>query len=342
MPSDITSADLTIAINLLRRHSSLDVVSQYLKDKSLNYSAGSWAEMREKRLQPALDAGELQRSDIIQLVREAEEFGRQHIFLFTCSKATAYELVNEDVLAKNLKKMNVLSLLDKPRLVEISRGLELVDIRIEGSLGSRSLVIKAVDARSYRRLVDKSVSEDREVLTYELTTERGVNVISVSEAKTVEVRIQSHRNSLDYAAQVEEMFVKATGIVDRLKFTPVSLAKTRLYLIQNRSRLSKTLRFADNLLRDKEGNVMSLASGGAQQNLYEAGNSADKGVAAFLSVGRPTCDEVDCFWLTSANGTPSIDIHTYIAGANNEFTLTAQCSRTDYAHVLSQITKFGN
>lgn len=83
---DISKADLGVAFDLLRKHSTLERVSHYLRVRDLPYAAGSWPAMYETRLLPLLQAGRIDRSDIVTLVREAEEYGRQHVFLFRCSK----------------------------------------------------------------------------------------------------------------------------------------------------------------------------------------------------------------------------------------------------------------
>ncbi len=82
-----------------------------------------------------------------------------------------------------------------------------------------------------------------------------------------------------------------------------------------------------------------MATGTRQQELYPEGSASDKGMEAFLSVGVPVCDEVDCFWIKRKNSNvPSVEVHTLIQGADNEFTVTAQCDRTDYEYALAQVT----
>ena len=98
------------------------------------------------------------------------------------------------------------------------------------------------------------------------------------------------------------------------------------------------VRFADNQLRDKDGNSISVASGSKQQELYTKGSASDKAMDGFLSVGTPTWDGIDCFWLTrKGSPEPSVELHTLISGENNEYALTAQYIRKDYEYVLAQI-----
>jgi hypothetical protein len=81
-----------------------------------------------------------------------------------------------------------------------------------------------------------------------------------------------------------------------------------------------------------------MATGSRQQELYPEGSATDKSLEAFLSVGVPACDEVNCFWvLRKGSPVPSTETHTLIMGADNEFTLTGKCDRADYEYVLSNI-----
>lgn len=98
------------------------------------------------------------------------------------------------------------------------------------------------------------------------------------------------------------------------------------------------VRFADNQLRDKDGNSISVASGSKQQELYLQGSASDKAREGFLSVGTPTCDAIDCFGLTRKGPPdPSVELHTLIEGENNEYALTAHCTQKDCEYVLAQI-----
>jgi hypothetical protein len=336
---DISKTELNTAFDLLRKKSTLQAVSTYLERRELPFSAGSWPVLYEKRLLPLLQEGRIDRSNILQMLRDAEEYGRQHVFLFSCSRNDASSLVNEGVLEKNLAKLDLSELLKKPRIVNRVAGLQLVEARIDKpKRGMRSLVVKAVDVRSFRKLIDKVVDGDRETETYEWEHDRAVNVISVREDGRTEVRIQSHKNSLNYEHQANELFAKTTGIIDRIRFTPISLAKARITLVKKRKELAYLVRFADNQLRDREGRTFSLATGSRQQELYPDGSASDKSMEAFLSVGVPICDEIDCFWIVRPNSpVPSVELHTLIQGADNELTLTAQCTPTDHEYALDQI-----
>lgn len=341
MSTRLSEDELSVAVRLLKKNSSIHAMSTFLKRRELVSSAGSWDALVDLRLKPALSRGELGRDDIVRLLRDSEEFGRQHVFLYRCPRAEAANLTNEPTIRRRLAAMGIESLLSHPRIVEAPRGLQLVDVRLEPFKNRTSLVVKAVDVRRHRELIGSQTTGTTEVLTYALREERAVNVIRVSSDGATEVRIQSHRNAVDYAVQAENFFAKCTGIVDRLQFEDFSLAKARLNMIKNRKQLSRPVRFGENMLRSKKGGAVRVSTGSWSKNMFDDDEELDGSVDTFISKGRgrTNCDTVNCTWLRlSDNSGPLSDIHTFIGGANNEFVIIPQCERLDYEYVLEKIT----
>jgi hypothetical protein len=158
MPPKVTEAELALAVRLLKKNTSLHAVSAYLKRRELTSSATSWESMRDDRLKVALDAGDLDRTDLLQLLRASEEHGRQHVFLYRCSKTEAAELTNESSLRKRLATLDLLGLLDAPRIVEMVPGLQLVEAGIEQTSTGSYFVAKLVDVRRYKTQIGKETN----------------------------------------------------------------------------------------------------------------------------------------------------------------------------------------
>lgn len=297
-----------------------------------------------EKLVSHLSDGSLNRIDLLKMLRTAEEYGSQHIFLFDCTKPTATSIVNENTLRESLQKLDLIEILDRPRIVAKPKGLELTEARIDrGTDGISKLLIKAVDIHSYRERKSKEVKGDLEIETYQWQHDRVVDMFSLSSDGLLEVKIESRKNVVDYEELCENLLAKATGIIERIKFSAKSLAKTRISLIKGREKLGNLVRFADNQLRDGEGRVITVATGFKQQELYPKGSASDKAVEGFLSVGIPLCDEVDCFWLKKPGlSVPSKELHTLIGGADHEFTITTRSDRKDYEYALAQILRFTN
>ena len=77
------AAEKELLFSLLESATSIDVVSSLLKAKGLHYS-GTWQELRDKRLTPALESGALSFEELLELLRTGEEHGRQHVFFYQC------------------------------------------------------------------------------------------------------------------------------------------------------------------------------------------------------------------------------------------------------------------
>ena len=87
---------LAIIMELLEEVTSLSVVQSFLKERECHHSAGSWTEMTEKRIVPALNKNQIILSDLKRLLASTEEYGASHCFLFTCSKGIAASLLGSE------------------------------------------------------------------------------------------------------------------------------------------------------------------------------------------------------------------------------------------------------
>jgi hypothetical protein len=336
----LSSAELDSAIRLLRKNSSLHAVSMFLKRRGFTFSAGSWEVMKDDRLKPLLDGGDIDRGDVLQLLQDAEEFGRQRVFLYETDKSEAGELTNETLLRKRLKKMNLLDTIDSPRIVEKVPGLQLVETRVEHGSSGNTFIAKLVDARKYMVQISKETKGDEQVVRSRLVEERAVNVIRVAADGTTEVRIQSYRNSLDYSHEVEKAFGKLAGVTDRLKYEELSLGKARRYLLENGNKLASTIKFGAGTVRSKKGAPVNFAAANWGDNLFGSGDDeVEAAMTAILAKAgaRARCDIVNCIWSKGDGTGLSSDIHTLIGGKSNEFWVVPQCERTDYEHVLAKI-----
>ncbi|WP_263377971.1 hypothetical protein [Granulicella paludicola] len=343
MTQKLSTAELNSAIRLLKKHSSLNAVSTFLKKRGLSYSATSWESMRDDRLKPYLDNGDLDRGDILQLLRDAEEFGRQHVFLYRTTRTEAGELTNAQSLRKRLTKMNVLDAMDTPRIVEAAPGLQLVEARIEQTPSGNTFTAKFVDVRTYMVQVSKVNEGDEQVVRSRPANDRAVNIFRVSADGNTEVRIQSFRNAMDYPAEVEKVFGKLAGIVDRLLYEDFSLNKARRYLLENGANLSSSIKFGSGTVRSKKGAPVNFATANWNENLFGSGDDeVEAAMSAILNKAgaRARCDIVNCTWLKNPGAGLASDIHTLIAGKSNEFWVVPQCEKADYEYVLGKIISY--
>lgn len=334
----INEAELTLAFSLLRRMTSIQVVSAYLKAKELTFSAGSWEALIDTRIRPALDAGKLDRSDIIALLREVEEHGKQHILLYKLPKVDAALLTNPNTLPELLKKAGRHDIFAAPKILNLPNGQILSDIRLNQTTNSYELIIKAVEGRFFKRLVSRKTEGDFETWLYENVKERAVNLIRVAADGQVEVRIQSHQRRADYATEAQKLIDQCVGLIDPLRLQSVSITSAKMLLANNpppkfKSRIS----FGNGILRNKTGSGIRVFGGQESLNLNDDEGIVE-GTAAFCKKNQAYCEEVNLYWKAKVeNNLPSVAVHTLMSGALNEFTVTSQCDRADYEYVLEQI-----
>jgi hypothetical protein len=331
----LTQAERARLFKLLEQNTSLGVVSQFLKERNLRYSANTWPEMLEKRLEPALARGELTREHMISLLRDVEEYGRQHVFLFRAPQNYATEITSRNHIQHLLRRLDREDLLLNPPILDTPNELRFTDIRVEPVERGNLLTIKAVKGRLYRRFVDEHRNGRFISRQYEEVEVRAVNVFRVHPDGFTEMRIQSHENSSDYNGDIEEFWGLLNPLITRRSFAFVSLGPAKQYLWTRRTQLRSRIRYSNSLLRNTAGTILAAATGPEQASLYD-----DQDAAASLDTflrGEAACDRSNVFWLRADNGTPSKDVHILLAGAINEFTITATSSRADYEFVLTEI-----
>ncbi len=330
-----------LVFKLLQENATLGQVIQYLKDKRLRSSAGSWDQLIRERLSPALESGDLSREDLVELVRLSEEYGTQHVFLYRTTARKAAQLVEKGRVESELHKMGFGSLVDRPRIVDQPSSLIITDVRV-----GASLVAKAVETRTYQRFVDQRVEGDFLVKRYRELKVRAVNLFRLSDDGILELRIYTHENSSDYRDDVAKMWNLFGFLVSPGHFDELSIGKAKTNLWKKRNALKFVIRYSDSTLRNALGTALSASTGSEQQSLFDdqgASNSLDE----FLK-HKAYCDTSNIWWLKGGGKQskdefdvlPSRDVHVLLKGSSNELVVTAKCSKQDYEYVLDQLRKY--
>src|SRR5438552_153875 len=114
-----TSEKARLVTELLSRATSLGVVSEFLKARGLHHSAGSWDEMRDKRIIPAIGRQKLTIDDLTKLLSEVEEFGRNHTFLYQGKQGDIKKLFDEDYISRVSRRLGHPQVLNGSALVDL-------------------------------------------------------------------------------------------------------------------------------------------------------------------------------------------------------------------------------
>src|SRR5260370_2502398 len=151
MKPDTTERDLVF--KLLQGNSTLGQVAQHLKRKGLHYSAGSWDEMFGKRVGKALEEKELTREDLVDLIRMTEEYGTQHVFLYSTSRERASARMDRERGGSSLQKMGLSSLVKRPRILAQPSSPTITDERFDFDPQNHTFIATVLPRRSYQRFI---------------------------------------------------------------------------------------------------------------------------------------------------------------------------------------------
>ena len=299
--------------------------------------------MRDKRVVPALKSGAIDESDLVSIIREAEEYGHQHVLAYQTTNVYVNQVVNEDTMAKSLKKLGREDLLKQPVIVGEPHALTLVDVRIDNTAHTaqgRTLTLKGVETVSFLRPVGTTEEDHGRfvIKRFERTRKRVIHVLSVHDDGFAEMRLTEYDTSASYADKAAELWDFFAPFVDKFKFDQLSVTKAQNKFWRERDKFKGIIKYGDSRVRDLSGNTASFASGGETKDLFDAPN-AQAGFDAFYG-DEGTCDRSN-FWFTPVkgeNGTiPSRDVHVRFAGAVNEFVIPVACDRADYEYALGKI-----
>ncbi|MGK5012113.1 hypothetical protein [Janthinobacterium sp. MDB2-8] len=325
-------------IELLEQATSLDVVREFLKSKGLRHSAGSWDDLREKRLLPAIDGGEIVNADLIALLTSAEECGKQHVFLYFCDPARAVAMIDRGRVNAALKHAKLAHLLTEPDILVKPESPTIVDVRWETANVDTALIIKEVEVRTHRRFLRDEIIGDNFHRVYTNQVQRAVNLARLHRNGALEVRIAAHANSSKYEGDVLRFFRQIQNFISLFDFSEVSLTKAKDTLWAKRASIGALISYTDASVTDKAGNVLRAVAGSDKSDL-----SNDKAIGESIDHlmnqdKHAYCSDANLWFNKSAQLTSNI--HVLFNGEANEFALPANCSQGDYEYVLNQIKFF--
>ncbi|MGB6104596.1 MAG: hypothetical protein WBF88_12215 [Pusillimonas sp.] len=322
-------------VDLLRQTSTKETIQEFLKTKGLPFS-GTWDELRDKRLIPAVEARTCTVAELIDLLRSAEEHGKQHVFLYKCEPQDAVVTMERGRIRAELARRNQVNVLEQPAILERPLTPTIVDTRWKTGTIDLAMVIKEVETRESQHPLREERSADGMILTktYELRRERAVNLVRLHHDGFLEMRISARSTgSTKYRQDVGMFWARLRGLLNQANFRPVALAEVKARTLSDRDNLGDRIRFSNSNLRNEDGTTMTVSSRGIDADLYGDSGAAN-GIKAFLDEDG-YCEGSNFFF--RKNNDLSKDIHVVLTGEPNEFAITADCSEGDYEYVLNQI-----
>jgi len=338
VPLSRTSAEKArLMTDLLSRATSLGVVSAFLKTRGLRHSASSWDEMGKKRILPAIGRQKLTFQDLFKLLAEVEEFGRNHTFAYQGKQVETKKFLDKARISTLCRKLDHEQAFNGMVLVDLPANPTIAEIRQDTANRRPCWVFKIVETREEREFLEEKIEGNRIRREWAINKVRAVNVARLHESGFLEIRIQSHTNSTLYASDLSQMWKLLKDYLPPASFRPVSLARAKKALWENRVAKDRKIRFSDSTMRNNAGTTIAASTGTEQADLFND-SAASGSINHFLDHGA-YCDSSNVWWLPR-EGVTEREIHMLLSGENNEFAITAACTRSEYEYVLNELRVF--
>ena len=336
MASNSTLKRAKTILRLLEQNTSIQIVSDFLKTKGLHHSAGSWGDIKDKRILPCLKDNSLSVDELEALLINTEEFGKQHTFLYQCSKKRTANLIDSDRIASTLKSLSLGHLFESSEIIEHPKQVTVSDIRLDTVNKEPCLTIKLIETRWSIKYIGEQIKNNVITKQWQRVNERAVNVIRLHTDGLLEIRVASHSNSSQYDHELVKIWDTIEEIIPREGFSEVSLTKAKNKLLEDKLLLKNKIRFTTATLRNDYGNQIKAAAGSKHFDL-----SDDDGVQGSIDEfirHEGYCDNTNIWFIKNEKTkTPAHNLHVLISGMLNEFAVPANCINNDYEYALREI-----
>lgn len=340
----LTAADVQTAqtiFKLLKSSTSLAVVRDFLRANDLPISASNWDELYSKRIEPALNEGTLTLINLRELLRQVEECGRQHIFLYQCTPERAIQMLSSQRVEAVAEEMGLSGLFAKPLDLDLPDDPSIVDIRLITNENNQplSLIIKQVETRTTNTFLNVVHDEDKQQMSrvYTVTKKRAVNVAHLYADGLLEIRIASQDNSTKYHHNVSTFFNSIAPLILKDEFHEVSLSSAKGRLLNEQEDLAEVIRFGNSEATNDSGFKVNVFSSSQNDDIF-GDDGSKKSLKAFLENGGHV-SRTNLYFLIPETE-PKRELHVLISGAHNEFAIPVSCTAEDYQYVCGKIRQF--
>lgn len=327
-----------VIFDLLKNASSRAVVEEFLKGESIPHTAATWDDLYTKRIFPALEEGQLTLSKLRDVLRDADENGRQHIFVYSCSVANAKLLLGSKRIDAILKELGVDHVATAPLDLDMPSSPQFVDFRhtVRTSDGAKGFIVKIVETRETTKFIGitHDAQNSRMSKVYSVTKKRAVSTATLYDTGELELRIASQDNSTKYLKNVSALWSRINKIFPKSVFKEVSLSKAKKKIWADRKNLSATVRYSTSLARNEFGYKMQI-SGTLQGDNLSTDKGSEKAMDSFLSAQGEVSGS-NIYFIIPGSATLR-EIHTLLSGEDNEFAIPVACTAMEYEYVRGQI-----
>lgn len=329
-----------LIVKLLEKNTSQSVVQNFLKANGIPKSFKKWNTLYDERISEGLSSGKISLDSLHELLEDAEEHGKQHVFLYACDDSLAKKLIEPKRIAGIAKDEGTEEVLNSFSLEDIPEEPTLTNIRFETVDEENALVIKVIEKRESREYIGEVYEDGYINKKYKQTIERGVNTVRLRESGLLELRIGSHKDSSDYRPDIKRL-LRIIGPYIRLEgFAPLVLTKALKELAEKSDDLSDEIRFTHSEYTNDEGVSLRLAMKRENASLLDNVGATSSATAFKDHDGHVNGMNI---WFKKRDDNPlNDDIHVLLTGELNEFALPGQCRKDDYEHVLRRLLELNS
>jgi len=331
------AAEFKRAVESLRERSTISTITEFLRSKNLAHSANTWDDLIEKRLRQHWKDGKLSEVDFRKLLRDAEDYGHQHIFLYSLKGggAEAATRLKKTNVQAALKKMGYPDILTTPRFVPTPKQTEMADAYLAENL---SLSMKLIERRTLR-VEEREETEDGYRIRKRIQYQRAVDLVTFLSTGLLEIRLEMMDDTPDYPKIRDDIWDVIEPIFPQVEFGELDLSEARKKITVNPTDdVRRVVRVRRASGRDTDGTTFTVAAGKVNGNLLATEQNVE-GIAKLG--GRPTSQmgQTSVGFLAQENGIPRRELGAIFTSAPNEVLILPSCTPEEYEYVRGQIAK---
>ena len=283
------------------------------------------------------------------LIKDSEEYGDQHIFVFTLDSMTNKPYYdNSEILARRVIPSGCRD--EFPRLMNVPSAVEWADFRHPNRGVANSWLMKLYDVKSREvRETDRfDSSTSRRTIVYKVEFVRLVYIIEWDGESQVEIKVS--RTYFDSAkglkkslAEVKNLiYGAANGVMIDRDFSKHDFTQGINNVILNSDRNQEVYKLILAKFRDSQGAISTIQSvddSGDQDLMSE--DSRREAIEAFLNGDSEGTTLVMRFLATGSNNALQNDINVIIAREDvNHLIIPAKIKPQEYRYVRRKISEF--
>ena len=337
----LSDADEKLArtiFRLIEGATSQELVRDFLRDRNIPVSAKNWDDLYQRRIHPALLEETVTVNELRGLLREVEESGRQHVFLYRCAPESATALLSERRVLLAVGEMELGEIMSHPLDLELPEVPTIVDVRYVAATDDlpTSLIVKQVETRKTRRFLGEKdeVGTSRVARIYEEERKRAVNMARLYADGRLELRIAAQDNSSRYHDNVLALFAAVSKLIPGDMFEAISLQKAKTKIWNDRVRLADDIRYGRSEARNDFGFSISVNTPSQEDNITKDSGSAGALESFLAEEGQVVGSNI---YLKIKDSDPQREVHILLSGEVNEFAIPAACTAQDFNYVRRTI-----